>query len=92
MEDKNIEDKVKEHVEKLNQRIKTVKSNVPKKVETTKFEKLQKKEEELEGEIKKVQDKSQEGGSWIDITDLAENRAVKLIEKSLVDRANEEKE
>ena len=61
------------------------------KVETTEFEKLQKKVE-LEGEIKKLQDKSQGGGSWTDITDSAENRTVKLIEKSLEDRANEEKE
>ena len=53
LEDKSIEDKVKEHVEKLNQRIKTIESNLPKKVETTEFEKLQKKVEELEGEIKK---------------------------------------
>ena len=35
LEDKSIEDKVKEHVEKLNQRIKAVESNLPKKVETT---------------------------------------------------------
>ena len=75
LEDKSIEDKVKEHVEKLNQRIKAVESNLPKKVETTEFEKLQKKVEELEGEIKKVQDKSQGGQPWTDITDSAENRS-----------------
>ena len=51
LEDKSIEDKVKEHAEKLNQRIKAVESNLPKKVETIEFEKLHKKVEELEGQI-----------------------------------------
>ena len=76
----------------MNQRIKGVESNLHKKVDTTEFEKLQKKVEELEEEIKKIQDKSQGGGSWTDITDSTENRTVKLIEKSLEDRVNEEKE
>ena len=43
--------------------------------------------------MKKVQDNSQGGRSWADITDSAEKRTVQeVIEKSLKDRDNEEKE
>ena len=45
-----------------------------------------------EEEIKKVQDKSQGGESQTDITDSTEIKTVKLIEKSLENRVNEEKE
>ena len=68
--DKSTEDKVREHIEKLNQRLQAVEFNLPKKVENTDFEKLQKK---LEG-------KSQGAGSCADITDSAGKRTVKLIE------------
>ena len=92
LENKNIEDKVKEHTEKINQKIKAIESNLHKKTESTELEKLQKRVEELENRMKKVQDNSQGGRSWADITDSAEKRTVQeVIEKSLKDRDNEEK-
>ena len=93
LENKSIEDKVKEHTEKINQKIKAIESNLHKKAESTELEKLQKRVEELENRMKKVQDNSQGGRSWADITDSAEKRTVQeVIEKSLKDRDNEEKE
>ena len=84
LKDKSIEDKLNELVEKWNQRIKAVKSNLPKKVENTEFEKIQRKVGELEEEIKKVQNKSQGGGSWTDMANSIEKKKpIKLIEKSL---------
>ena len=42
--------------------------------------------------MKKVQDNSQGGRSWVDITNSAEKRTVQeVIEKSLKDRDNDEK-
>ena len=64
-----------------------------KKAESTGLEKLQKRVEELENRMKEVQDNSQGGRSWADITDSAEKRTVQeVIKKSLKDRDNEEKE
>ena len=93
LENKSIEDKVKEHTEKINQKIKAIESNLHKKAESAELEKLQRRVEELENRIKKVQDNSQGGRSWADITDSAEKRTVQeVIKKSLKDRDNEEKE
>ena len=56
------------------------------KAESTEFEKLQKRVEELENRMKKVQDNNQGDRSWADITDSAEKRTVQeVIEKSLKD-------
>ena len=55
LENKSIEDKVKEHTEKINQKIKAIESNLHKKAESTELEKLQKRVEELENRMKKVQ-------------------------------------
>ena len=93
LENKGIEDKVKEHTEKINQKIEAIESNLHEEAESTEVEKLQKRVEELENRMKKVQDNSQGGRSWADITDSAEKRTVQeVIEKSLKDRDNEEKE
>ena len=93
LKNKSIEDRVKEHTEKINQKIKVIESNLHKKAESTELEKLQKRVEELENRMKKVQDNSQGGRSWANITDSAEKRIVQeVIEKSLKDRDNEEKE
>ena len=40
LENKSIEDKVKEHTEKINQKIKVIESNLHKKAESTELEKL----------------------------------------------------
>ena len=56
-----------EHTEKINQNIKAIESNLHKKAESTELEKLQKRVEELENRMKKVQDNSQGGRSWADI-------------------------
>ena len=42
LENKSIEDKVKKHTEKINQKIKVIECNLHKKAESTEFEKLQK--------------------------------------------------
>ena len=61
MENKNIEDKIMEHTEKLSQQIKVVETGLQKKADTTELEKLQKRVEELEDKYKKVPENSQEG-------------------------------
>ena len=93
MENKNIEDKIMEHTEKLSQRIKVVETGLQKKADTTELEKLQKRVEELEDKYQKVPDNSQEGKTWAEIMDTSEKRTVEeVIEKSLKNRESEEKD
>ena len=93
MENKNIEDKIMEHTEKLSQQIKEVETGLQKKADTTELEKLQKTVEELEDKYKKVPENSQEGKTWAEIMDISEKRtAEEVIEKSLKNRESEEKD
>ena len=93
MENKNIEDKIIEHTEKLSQQIKVVETGLQKKADTTELEKLQKRVEEFEDKYEKVPENSQEGKTWTEIMDISEKRTVEeVIEKSLKNRESEEKD
>ena len=94
LEDKSIEDKCKEYTKELNLKMKSIEATIQKKVDVTELQKLQKKVEENENKIRELmENKSVAGRTWIDIMETPEKRTVEdVIEKSLKERDNEEKE
>ena len=74
--------------------MKPLEATIQKKVDVTELQKLQKKLEENENKIKELmENKSVAGRTWIDIMGTPEKRTVEdVIEKSLKERGNEEKE
>ena len=94
LEDKSIEDKCKEYTKELNLKMKSLEATIQKKVDVAELQKLQKKVEENENKIKELMENKSVGGrTWTDIMETPEKRTVEdVIEKSLKERENEEKE
>ena len=93
LEDKSIEDKCREYTDKLHQKLKLLELNMQKKAESTELQDLQKRLEECEKNINRLQEDKQEGQTWADIVDSNEKKTVEeVVEKSLKERDNEEKE
>ena len=94
LEDKSIEDMCKEYTKELNLKMKSLEATIQKKVDVAELQKLQKKVEENENKIKELmENKSVAGRTWTDIMETPEKRTVEdVIEKSLKERDNEEKE
>ena len=73
--------------------MKSLEAAIQKKVDVAELQKLQKKVEENENKIKELmENKNVVGRTWTDIMETSEKRTVDVIEKSLKERDNEEKE
>ena len=94
LEDKSIEDKCKEYTKELNLKMKSLEATIQKKVDVAELQKLQKKLEENKNKITELmENKSVAGRTWADIMETPEKRTVEdVIEKSLKERYNKEKE
>ena len=93
LEDKCIEDKCKEYTDKLHHKLRSLELNIQQKAESSDLQELQKRMEECERNIKRLQEDKQEGQTWADIVESNEKRTMEeVVEKSLKDRDSEEKE
>ena len=93
LEEKSIEDKCKEYMERINQRMETIESSIQRKAEKTTVEEVQKKIEDIEKKIKIIEEGKEGRKSWADIMETPEKKTVEeAIEKQLRDRENEEKD
>ena len=93
LEDKSIEDKCKEYTKELNLKMKSLEATIQKKVDTAELQKLQTKVEENANKIKELMENNNVAGrTWTDIMETPEQRTVEVIEESLKERDNEEKE
>ena len=93
LEEKTIEDKCKEYMERINQRIKSIETNIQRKAEQNTVEELQKKVEDIENKIKSIKEGKEVRKTWADILETPEKKTVEeAIEKQLRDRENEEKD
>ena len=74
--------------------MKSLQATIQKKVDVAELQKLQKKVKENENKIKELtENKNVAGRTWTDIMETPEKRTVEdVIEKSLKERENEEKE
>ena len=91
LEERNIEDKCKEYMERINQRMESIESSIQEKADQTKVEELQKKIEDIENKIKSIEEGKEVRKSWADIMESPEKKTVEEeIERQLRDRENEE--
>ena len=80
-------------MERINQRIKSIETNIQRKAEQNTVEELQKKVEDIENKIKSIEKGKEVRKTWADILETPEKKTVEeAIEKQLRDRENEEKD
>ena len=80
-------------MERINQRIKSIETNIQRKAEQNTVEELQKKVEDIENKIKSIEEGKEVRKTWADILETPEKKTVEeAIEKQLRDRENEEKD
>ena len=92
LEEKSIEDKCKEYMERINQRMETIELSIQRKAENITVEEVQ-KIEDIENKIKSIEEGKEGRKSWADIMETPEKKTVEeVIEKQLRDRENEEKD
>ena len=80
-------------MERINQRIKSIETNIQRKAEQNTVKELQKKVEAIENKIKSIEEGKEVRKTWADILETPEKKTVEeAIEKQLRDRENEEKD
>ena len=93
LEDKSIEDKCKEYMDKINQRMKTIELSIKKKAEQTTVDELQKQLDKLDRRLKDLEEGKKLRKSWTEIVRIPEKKAMEEeIEVQLRSRENEEKD
>ena len=77
----------------INQRMETIELSIQRKAEKITVEEVQKKIEDIENNIKSIEEGKEGRKSWADIMETPEKKTVEeAIEKQLRDRENEEKD